>query len=106
MVKISKDGSVIAVGAPKARTHTTNVGAVYLFEKVSVNWYMSKKLAGDDSLQNDYFGGAVDIADNNNRVIVAHLHDDFKLKGLVQFMSLIVQDLHGFKRLRLCRISK
>lgn len=61
--KISKDGTVITIGAPFEKTESESRGAVYLFSCDRYGkWVQAGKLLAADKQTDDLFGASIDLA--------------------------------------------
>jgi hypothetical protein len=72
-ISLSKDGSVVIIGAPYHDLGVTNSsrGAAYLFKRVGVTWSQETKLIAGDAANFDEFGTSVDISDDNSVVVIS-----------------------------------
>ncbi len=81
-VAISRDGNLLAVGAPLDGDKGTSAGAVHLFERSGGGW-TRVKLTGNDTTAFDAFGFSVALGGPNGRTLVvgAPLHDALEGRG-------------------------
>jgi len=74
-VKINANGDTIAIGARHedggSGDPTSNAGAVYVFTGSGSTWTQQAKLVASDAAANDNFGGALEIDDDGNTIVVA-----------------------------------
>lgn len=80
---LSKDGSLIAVGAHGDSKTAANSGAVYLYTKKNGEYTQSIKLTPGDSKRNMQFGRATAVSDDGSTVLVgAHGSSDKTSSGV------------------------
>jgi hypothetical protein len=76
-VSLNSDGTRVIVSAYLDDTNgNNNQGSAYIFTRSGNTWTQEAKLLADDGAVEDYFGRAVSITGDGNRVVVtAHLND-------------------------------
>lgn len=68
-VKISDDGSLVLISAPRNNNTGAGVGAVYLYKNVNETWVkQGNTLFGENN--GDKFGESIGISNNGNKVVV------------------------------------
>lgn len=81
-ISVSKDGSLIAVGAfqDEISPNASSSGVVYLFRSSSVGWYEEKFITGSYATNaSDGFGSVVDVNYDGTKVIVGAPADEISL---------------------------
>ena len=61
---ISKENDKIAIGAPNQGANNSNLGAVYLYQKINGNYQFHQKIVSVNNTNNDTFGRYVKLFDN------------------------------------------
>ena len=56
------DGDTIAIGAPLNNAMGSAAGAVYVFERVGLEWQSQPRITASDSLPNTWFGLSVSLS--------------------------------------------
>jgi len=73
---VAVNGNYAVIGASGSDNGSPDTGSAYVYKKDSNgNWLQEIELIANDAHYRDYFGGSVDI-DNNNIVIGANANDD------------------------------
>lgn len=92
-LSISGDGNTLAVGAPRessngvgatrspANNSSPAAGAVYLFRRSGGSWIQQAYIKPDVVGHDDQFGGAVDLSDDGNMLVVGAAGEDSSSGG-------------------------
>lgn len=81
-IAISADGRTMAVGAPYESSVASNSGAVYIFERVGLEWQQRGHLKAAFPEYWDDFGRAVALTANGDMLVVGASRDDSVATGI------------------------
>ncbi|KJF92128.1 hypothetical protein UB34_20715, partial [Photobacterium leiognathi] len=88
---VSADGEVIAVGA----YDQSNTGYVYVYRHNGSTWASDQNFRNSNYATDDYYGYAVSLSNNGNRIAVGAYQEDGASNNLAQQGAVFIHDYDG-----------
>ncbi|KJF92168.1 hypothetical protein UB34_20635, partial [Photobacterium leiognathi] len=88
---VSADGEVIAVGA----LDQADTGFVYVYRHNGSTWASDQNFRNSNYATDDYYGYAVSLSDNGNRIAVGASREDGASNNLAQQGAVFIHDYDG-----------
>ena len=81
-VALSKDGTILAVGAMSDDDLAQDSGAVYVFVRLDDVWTQVTKIKANNAGTNDQFGRRIDMSTDGDTIVVSAWNEDSLFEGV------------------------